>query len=436
MGEPASSGAAPELLEIRKVVYPGRSLGTLDGKACFTDEGLPGEIVEIERLKDKPGLIEARTLGVRSRSHERVEPRCAHYQACSPYQIAAYPHQLAIKAGQLREMLGGLTGVEAGSIGIEPSPRIWEYRNKVRFRVLWTASGAGPGYNVPGSRDRLLPGGGCWLLPASMREIADKALAAAAPLRGSLEEIEIRTSGATGTMLVVLHGKKAPRPRDANPLLEALIGDGRIDGIIHWAARGGAVEERVLWGFRHLDEIFGEAAVRIGPGSFFQVNASIVPAVLASMRAALEAAGVRTLADLYCGVGAFGLALRPPIETLYAVESEPESVALLQANIAKAGAAGVTICDGTAEEWMDWVLDRRVDAVIVDPPRKGLDTVITEGLTGRPVPLLIYLSCNPSTLARDLTRLSDAYKIDSLQGFDFFPHTPHIETLAILKGKR
>lgn len=435
MGRSDPRGGALESLEIRKIVYPGRSLGSLGGKACFTDEGLPGEVVSIERLRDKPGLIEAGTRAILKPSPERIQPRCAHYRACSPYQIAAYRHQLDIKAGQLREMLGGRGGIAADSIGIEPSPRIWEYRNKVRFRVLWTAGGAAPGYNVPGSRDRFVPGDDCRLLPEPMRDVVNRALAASAMLRGSLEEIEVRISGKTGKMLVILHGKKAPKPKEADPLLAALLGDGRVSGVVHRADRGGEIEERILWGDRYLEDVFGEAAVRIGPGTFFQVNASIVPSVLAAMRTALEAAGARTLADLYCGVGAFGLALRPGIEALYAVESEPDSVALLKGNIDRAGASGVTICEGTAEEWLDWVLDRSVDAVIVDPPRRGLDSAIAEGLTARQVPLLIYLSCNPSTLARDLARLSTVYRIDGIRGFDFFPHTPHIETLALLKAK-
>ncbi len=436
MAEPQAGGSSPESLDIRKVVYPGRALGLLpDGRTCFTDEGLPGETVEIIRLKDKAGFVEARTVGIRIPARERVEPRCLHYRACSPYQAADYPLQLAIKAGQLRELLGGLAGARPDEIGVEASPRIWEYRNKVRFRVIWEAGRAAPGYNEPGSRDRFVPARDCRLLPAPVRETVEKALAAAAPMKASLEEIEVRISGATGEMMVHLRGRIPPKPREADPLLAALIADAKIVGIVHWASRKGEVEERILWGRRYLDDEFGGVPLRLGPGSFFQVNASIVPAVLAAMRSALEAAGAETLADLYCGVGAFGLALRPRDGTLYAVESEPESVALLKANVGRAGAAGVTICDGTAEEWLGWILDRKVDAAIVDPPRKGLVAAVTDGLAARPVPTLIYLSCNPSTLARDLARLSEAYRIESLRGFDFFPHTPHIETLAILRSK-
>ncbi|MDD8025956.1 MAG: 23S rRNA (uracil(1939)-C(5))-methyltransferase RlmD [Acidobacteriota bacterium] len=423
-------------MEIRKIVYPGRSLGTLRGKACFTDEGLPGETVTIEALKDKPGFIEARTVGIRSKSARRIEPRCGHYRACSPYQIADYPHQIEIKAGQLRELMAGLPGLEGGTIEVEPSPRIWEYRNKARFHVLWTESGAIPAYNRPGSRDLFVPAADCFLLPAAIRETAAKALAAARPLRERLREIEIKMSGATGKILVILHGRTVPKPGEADPLLSALIGDGRIAGIVSLTERGRTVEERVWWGQRFLDDSFGGAPVRIGPVSFFQVNASIMPAVLAAMRGALAERGTRTLADLYCGVGAFGLALRPQVDAVYAVESEPEAVAFLKRNAALAGAPGLTICDGPAEEWLGWVLDRNVDAVIVDPPRRGLDAAIADGLTKRPVPTLLYLSCNPSTLARDLHRLIPAYRLVWMRGFDFFPHTPHIETLAVLEGVR
>ncbi len=186
----------------------------------------------------------------------------------------------------------------------------------------------------------------------------------------------------------------------------------------------------------HIVDALGGVPLRLGPVSFFQVNASIMPAVLAEMRSALAARRARSLADIYCGVGAFGLALGRGLEVVYAVESDPEAVACLKANASRAESARFTVCDGSAAEWMSWVLDRGVDAAIVDPPRKGLEDAVLEGLAARPVPLLLYLSCNPATLARDLRRLQSAYRVVSLRGYDFFPHTPHIETLAILEGVR
>ncbi|MCX6561584.1 MAG: 23S rRNA (uracil(1939)-C(5))-methyltransferase RlmD [Candidatus Aminicenantes bacterium] len=425
-----------DALEIRKVVYPGRSLGYLDGKTCFTDEGLPGETVDVERLKDKPDLIEARTVGIRVRSARRVEPRCDHYSACSPYQIADYPLQLDLKAGQLKELLAGLETDGKKDIGIEPSPLVWEYRNKARFRILWTAAGPVPAYNRPGRRDSFVPALGCRLLLPAVRETVARAVAAARPLRSCLEDVEVKASSTTGEILVVLHGRSAPKPKEVDPLLSAVLENPRIVGIVSLTTRGGNLEERVLWGRRFLDDAFGGAPVRIGPLSFFQVNASIQPAVLAEMRGVLKGRKARTLADLYCGVGAFGLALLPEVETVYAVESEPEAVSFLKINAARTGSPRFTICDGTAEEWLDWILDRKVDAVIVDPPRKGLDETVLNGLIARPVPALIYLSCNPSTLARDLRRLLPAYRVVSLRGYDFFPQTPHIETLAVLEGVR
>ncbi len=426
---------SPEPLRVRKIVYPGRSLGTIDGKACFTDEGLPGEMVDIERLKEKSDLIEAHTVRIIEPSPHRVEPRCLHHRACSPYQIADYPHQLTIKAGQLHELMAGFMP-EGGEIAVEPSPLIWGYRNKVRLRVLWTAAGALPAYNQPGSRDRFVPASDCRLLPDSIRGIVAAALGAAGPLRSCLEEIEVKVSGATGEALVLLHGRTAPKAEQANPLLAALIPVPGMAGIIHMAARSGAVEERLLWGGRTIVDALGGIPLRLGPDSFFQVNASIMPAVLAEMRSALDARRARSLADIYCGVGAFGLALGRGLDVVYAVESDPEAVACLKANASRAESARFTVCDGSAAEWMSWVLDRGVDAAIVDPPRKGLEDPVLEGLTARPVPLLLYLSCNPATLARDLRRLQAAYRVVSLRGYDFFPHTPHIETLAILEGIR
>jgi 23S rRNA (uracil1939-C5)-methyltransferase len=315
-----------------------------------------------------------------------------------------------------------------------PSPLVWEYRNKVRLHVLWTAAGALPAYHQPGSRDRYVPAPDCRLLPDSLRKTVTAALAAAGPLRSSLDDIEVKASGATGEILVILHGRTAPKPRDADSLLSALLADPKIAGVVHLVARGERVEERLLWGRRFIDDALGGIPLRIGPVSFFQVNASIMPAVLAEMGSALATRRARTLADIYCGVGALGLALGSGLDAVFAVESEPEAVSFLKANAARAKSGKFTVCDGPAEEWLSWILDRGLDAAIVDPPRKGLEPSVLEGLTSRPVPLLLYLSCNPATLVRDLRRLQAAYRVVSLRGYDFFPHTPHIETLAILEG--
>jgi 23S rRNA (uracil1939-C5)-methyltransferase len=145
--------------------------------------------------------------------------------------------------------------------------------------------------------------------------------------------------------------------------------------------------------------------------------------------------GTERLADLYCGVGTFGLASAGSVKEVLGIESEAANIAFLRQNIALNKAANFKIFEGSAEEWAPTVLVGQIDAVIFDPPRKGLGPEIVKSLLASPASRVFYLSCNPTTLARDLKTLSAAYALKVIRGYDFFPHTPHIETLAVLERK-
>jgi len=423
----------PEIL-VEKIVYPGKSLGRLGEIACLTDEGLPGERVEIEPRREHARLVEARTTRILQPSPRRRAPRCGHYRACSPYQIMDEELQGEIKRGQLEEILAPETA------GLPPprftaSPQSWNYRRRARFHVLWTPRGAQPAYNVPGTRNEFIPVDVCHLAAPPLSELIAFALASFPCPAPGLREIEARVGSDPSAPLLIFHWTVPPRPKDLDPVLTALAAGPKPAGVVSVFSKRGREEEAPVWGRDWIEETVGTAVFRIGARSFFQVNPAVLPEVVSVLAGALKAHGIRRLADLYSGLGLFGLTLAPLVESVAAVESDPQNVRLLKENAARQKAAGVTICDGRAEEWMGWIQDRGVDAVIVDPPRKGLEPALIGALTGRPVPLVLYLSCNPTTLARDLKLLRPAYRPVQIQGFDFFPQTPHIEALAMLEKR-
>ncbi len=422
-------------LAIEKIIYPGKSLGRSGGKTVLTDEGLPGETVEIEVLKEKSNFTEARTIRVQAPSAFRRSPRCAHYKACAPYQIMDDSLQIEVKTGQLRELLTGMGGPGGSEIEVLPSPVLWNYRNKARFHVLWTSRGGRPAYYVPETRDRFIPVEVCHLIPPPIQSVIADALAAFKRPVSALREIEAKISGATGDILLNLHWKETPAGPDLDLVLTRLLEGHQMAGIVGIVAHGGKVEEILHWGRDFIIDRVAGTEYQIGARSFFQINPHIFPFVLDEMRSALRDSRAATLADLYCGLGTFGLALSPLLKKVYFVESEPENIAFLKKNIRLNPSDALTICDGPAEEWMPWILDRGIDAAVLDPPRKGLDPSLIKRLNARPVPLVLYLSCNPSTLARDLKLFGRSYQVAGIKGFDFFPHTPHIETLVVLKAK-
>lgn len=423
-------------LTIDKLVYPGRSLAVLDGKVVFTDDGLPGEIVEAESVGDRKNFIEARTLRIVRPSPDRVAPRCPHYRTCSPYQSMAYKAQIKAKRSQLAEILAGLPGPRGEEIDFVPSPDIWHYRNKARFTVIREGAAARFAYNVPGSRDAYVSVEECHLVS---RPITDLLAAVREIIQGggfrTLAEVEARVHGAGNELLLNLFWSAAPPPREIDALVTGLAGRFPIAGIVSLRKAGKGWKESLEWGGGVLEEEIGGTRYRIGARSFFQVNVGMLALVLREISTRGKFRGTERLADLYCGVGTFGLALAGSVKEVLGIESEAANISFLRRNIALNKVANFRIFEGPAEKWAPTVLAGRMDAVIFDPPRRGLEPRIVTGLLASAAFRVFYLSCNPTTLARDLKALSAAYALKFVRGYDFFPHTPHIEALALLERR-
>lgn len=425
-------------LKIDKIVYPGRRLGLLDGKVVFTDLGLPGETVEIEITKDKKSFAEARTVAVVEPSAARVEPRCGHSLACSPYQDMDYGLELEVKRGQVAEILARELRLDRPAPEIVPSPEIWGYRNQIRLRVRREEDGVVRFvYNEPGERTSFVTVDRCHLVPDRVNEILERVrgIVAGGPFP-SVEGVEVRTSRSRGESLLALDLASGA---ETAPLAEALKGLKRELGLVGAVAAvddGKRRRDQALFGRDHIEESVGGLTFRIGVRSFFQANAGILERVLDDVAAAAAAQAGETVADLYCGLGVFGIRLARGAREVFGVESDAGNIAFLKRNLALNGVGNFAVCEGTTEEWLEEVLERQPGVVILDPPRRGVDPSVVRGLVDNPVPLLVYLSCNPTTLARDLKGLAGIYDIRDLRVYDFFPRTPHIETLAVLAERR
>jgi tRNA/tmRNA/rRNA uracil-C5-methylase (TrmA/RlmC/RlmD family) len=426
----------PLRLVVEKIVYPGERLAHREGRAVFMDEGLPGETVEAESLKDARSHIEARAVRIIEPSPSRIEPRCGHYRACGTYQVLPYPDQVALKKDQLREILSEAAETNPEEIGFVPAPEPWRYRNRVRFRIVRAGRTASLAYRRPGSETAFVEAGACQLVSGKLSDMLEAAreIVEAANIR-SVVEIEGRESRADGGLLLVLHRNSPARPGDIDPFLTGLRPRFTLRGIVasHKAGRG--IRTAAEWGDEHLEETIAGRAFRFGAASFFQVNTPMLEAALEGIAAFADEGRAGRMADLYCGIGTFGIALAGRFQEVAGVESGPENIAYLKANLRANDVSHFRIHEGRSEEWADIVLEKGIDLAVVDPPRKGLDPAVVRSLRAHPPAALAYLSCNPSTLARDLRGLLDVYRVRSLRGFDFFPQTPHIETLACLVRK-
>jgi 23S rRNA (uracil1939-C5)-methyltransferase len=421
---------------IEKIVYPGRRMATREGKVIFTDEGLPGELVEVETVREKKNFIEARTVRIIRESGRRVEARCGHFLACSSYQSMAYADQIELKKSQLGEILGGVIDLGKSGIELVPSPDIWHYRNKVRYHIIWPAGRARLAYSVPGSRNAFVEVDECHLVTGAVSELMKSLLKIIDENKlGSLQEVEAKESRASGELLLNLHWSSPSEPKILDPILSGLLTRFPLAGIVSFTRKGKAYHETLEWGRNFIEEKIGETAFEVGARSFFQINVGIIDRVLRDMKDLARFKGTERLADLFCGLGTFGLALAREVKEVWGVESDPANILFLKKNIERNGAANFKIFEGTSEEWAPMIFEKKLETVIFDPPRKGLGPEIVQALLDHPTETMIYLSCNPTTQARDLKDLGPAYEIKAFRAYDFFPHTPHIETLAVLSRR-
>ena len=420
-------------VRIEKIVYPGRSLAVYQGKVVFTDEGLPGELVEVRVTKERPNYLEARTVLIEEASPQRRPARCDHYRACAPYQVIDYPLQVELKTLQVEELLGRRLGVEPWCPAVKPSPETWGYRNKARFHLIGREGHLAPAYHEPDSTRSYVPVGACHLISERMNGLLASALELLNAARvTAVKEVEVKETADGGEMLLILSGakySKAALPAGFGPNLKKRF---PLSGLIWLTETGERVSEVILQGRDFLEEKAGGLTYRIGARSFFQVNRFLLEDTISLVRSAAGETGARRIADLYCGLGTFGLALAAGAEEVWGVESDPGNIAFLEQNMRLNKADNFRLGRGTTEDWAGRILAGQPDLVIVDPPRKGLGPRVVGSILKSPPPRLFYLSCDPATLARDLKSLLARYKLERLWLLDFFPHTPHIETLSVL----
>ncbi|MGB9907605.1 MAG: 23S rRNA (uracil(1939)-C(5))-methyltransferase RlmD [Candidatus Saccharicenans sp.] len=424
-------------LRVEKIVYPGRSLARAEGKIVFTDQGLPGELVEVEILKDKKNYAEARTLKILQPSADRQPPLCGHYQACSPYQIMTYDLELRTKRAQLLEIFSGLYGGDKPPLELVPSPLIYGYRNKIRLSFNWQAQPPFLAYHEPSSMASFLPVESCALVSEKVNAVISRfnTLLRGEPLP-AIRHLEIRESFWSGELLLLLEATDEDSlERAAHLWLPALTMDFPVAGVVGLVPEGRRKFYSRLYGRDYLEEKVGQVVFRYGAGSFFQVNPPLLEKVVAKIKPHLEPLSPVKLIDLYAGLGTFGLLLSGSASEIMAIESDPGNIFFLKKNLRLNRIQHLVVAEGRSEDWIDVILEFQAGAVVIDPPRKGMAEELVEALVSHPPGLIFYLSCNPTTLARDLKKFLPAYELLAITGFDFFPRTPHLETLAVLKAR-
>jgi len=449
---PAEKGTAIEV-RIDSLAYGGRGVGRLDGMAVFVNGTMPGETVRAQVTKRKSAYAEATLLEVIEPSSRRQDPPCPLFGECGgcTWQHIAYEDQLAAKERIVRESverIGGLENVEVRPI--VPSPRPYHYRNKMEFS-FGTADDGRPvvGFHRPGRWQDILEVPRCWLHPPEFDRVLDQVTrwAAEKNLRaydgrthlGFLRHLVIRGSKATGGIVVVLLSGES-----ADPGVEALCDRlcaacPHLQGFV-WGLNTGLSDvarmERPLWNWGNsvLIDRIGALEFRVSPESFFQTNTLGAELLYETARKALDLDGRRRLLDAYCGTGTIGLYCAADCGEVWGIEIVREAVWDARENAARNGITNARFLAGDIKRALPTLLQSfngRFDRVVVDPPRAGMEKKALAQLLALQAPALAYVSCNPTTLGRDLQVIRESgYDVDYLVPVDMFPQTYHIEAVA------
>jgi 23S rRNA (uracil1939-C5)-methyltransferase len=426
--------SAVELVEIIKPIYGGAFLARVGGKAVFVPLTLPAEQARVRMTQEKRGYGTAEAEEIVIASPQRILPACRHFGACGGchYQHADYAAQLAMKQAVLRETLeraGVKPPAEIAMLAGEP----WRYRN--RIRLAFDAEG-NPGYR--GRRSHaVIAVSECPIVAPTLlgaakaaAEIAHRFAPALRPAEIALfcnqTETALLASVFAGSAAGIRWGEFAPALHERIPALQGaeLVAEAR-------PGKQNAGPPRVLarWGATFLHYRAAGFDYRVDHGAFFQVNRWLVDALVERVTAGRKGALVW---DLFAGVGLFARQLSNGFDRVVAVESSSSASMALVENLR--GTAGSAAIIDTIEFLRRNRKGQRPDVVVADPPRTGLGAEATTLLAEIAAPALVYVSCDPATLARDLRALTGAgYEIESLTLADLFPQTYHLETVVELR---
>ncbi|MCD6063412.1 MAG: rRNA ((1939)-C(5))-methyltransferase RlmD [Flavipsychrobacter sp.] len=448
----------------------GKSIAHLEeGKVLFVENAIPGDIVNVRVTKDKKNWAEGKVLELVQPSPHRVEPFCPHFGTCGgcKWQMLPYAQQLQYKQQQVLDQLqriGQITLPEMQPILGSQLERY--YRNKLeftfcthRYRTVEEIRAAGDaifpqepvlGFHAPGLFDKVVEIHTCYLqkeptniLLSTLRNYAEANQLPYYDYRshsGWLRNVVLRIAR-TGEILVNLvmqHENESERKAILDHILANVPGittlhytiNPKVNDSIH------DLEVHLYAGKGYIEETLENYRFKISPKSFFQTNTYQAEELYKVTREFAGLSGHETLYDLYCGTGSIGIFCSDKAKKVIGIEVIDDAVKDAYENAAMNGLqhckffAG-DVADICTDEFFE--IHGRPDVIITDPPRAGMHEKLVQQLLKMRAPKVVYVSCNPATQARDLNLLDEAYRVTRLQPVDMFPHTHHIENVALLE---
>lgn len=436
-GAPEDRSALPLIeLAVDGIAYGGKGIARVDGKVFFVNDAVPGDRVSARIVKDDTRYAEADTETLLTPSPFREPPACKKAAECGGCQWMGVPYekQLEWKKSFVVSALTRIAKLPPGfDVATFGAPAVTDYRNRVLLRLRWSPErGAELGYFKRHSRD-LVPIETCPIAAPPLNKIITALnaldLRTLPQFKARIELQELDTANEASEPSVVVTIFHADGPESASKSLSEKIA--KIPGVA-WAGQVFELENAPLFPF---DQQFG-IDFHTRPGQFQQINVPMNRVMRRLVKERADALSPRRILDVFCGSGNLSLPLAGPGRTVEGVEANRHAIAVAKHNVTANGLNGMVYVSGDAERHL-WNCERsgqKFDLVILDPPRQGMHAGMVPLKNIAPQSIM-YVSCDPTTLARDLGHLlrQDTYRLREVMALDFFPNTYHVETLAILE---
>ncbi len=440
--------------EVTGFTSEGLGVCRVDGCAVFVANAAPDEEYELRITHVGKNAAYGKIERILRRSPERVNQLCPYAKQCGGCEFwhLSYEAETRIKKQRVLDALNRLGGQHLTDLPITPAPTCEGYRNKAQYPVAAGKKGITAGFFKKGTHE-VVPVERCRILP----ECADRAAAAVLEWakrarvsaydetahKGLLRHIFVRHGAATGQVMVCLVVTKDALPQEGL-LLELLRKN--VAGIASVAVninprRGNAVlgeNTRLLWGAEAIEDVLCGLRFRISPRSFYQVNRVQAETLYKKALAAADLHGTETVLDLYCGTGTITLCLAKQAKTVIGVEVVEAAIEDAKENARRNGIENARFfCADAGEAAKRLAREGTLpDVILVDPPRKGLSADVIEAIAKMLPKCIVYVSCDPATLSRDIRLLeTEGYRLQTAEAIDLFPRCSHVETVVMLSHK-
>lgn len=433
---PAAIGQRLEL-GLERLTHDGRGIGQWQGRTVFVEGGLPGETVRARVVQARSKLIEARLERVLGGDSERQVPACAHADLCGGCNLQHMPHatQLRIKQQALAQQLQHFAGIQPEHWAAPLLGPEYGYRQRTRIAVRWQPEQQRlqVGYRQRGSSE-LVEVNQCPILVPALEALLKALPAVLGRLQAPQALGHVELIGGERPALLVRHIRQLPAAdvEALGALARAHLAHCWLQGEEGQAARCVTAEaEQAMPAYRLADQ---QLCFEFAPGDFTQVNAEINQRMVNQALDWLAPQPGERILDLFCGVGNFALALARQGAQVSAIEGSEAMVARAAANAGKNALQGLHFSQADLSKPVTEILSGQVwDAALLDPPRDGAQQLV-RGLAALGVGRVLYVSCNPATLARDAGLLAEAgYRLERVGIMDMFPHTAHVEAMALFR---